>query len=376
MTATKPALYTDDATSQLDDLLMLVCEELQLIPTRHRLAVERYEAVSRVLESDGSPFRGIPLSIYPQGSMALGTAVHPLDGPHDLDFVFELGIPHNEIEPIRLLNLFFEFLKGHGVYGSMVSLKNRCVRITYANDFHMDVLPSCKDLQSGGTCIQVPDRRLGNWSPSNPKGYSKWFHEQSVRVRLFEKLAQPVPALQPADEKMPLQLVVQLIKRWRDIYYANPKLAPISIVLTTLAGRLYQGEASPSAALSGALARIGESLDAADRAGRRIFVINPSNSQEDLSERWNGNRDAYEAFKAGMRRFSMDWGRVLSGGRDTNRRLEELFGEPVSKAVVRQAQRLQEKRKENELGVLSSGIITLVSAGTTAMRANTFHGKR
>ena len=81
MTASMPALYTDDATSQLDNLLMLVCEELQLFPTRHRLAVERYEAVSTVLESNGSPFRGIPLSIYPQGSMALGTTVHPLTVP-------------------------------------------------------------------------------------------------------------------------------------------------------------------------------------------------------------------------------------------------------------------------------------------------------
>ena len=81
MAATVPAFFTDDAQAQLDDLLMLVCEELQLAPSRYRLAVERYGAVSRVLEGEGSPFHGIPLSIYPQGSMALGTTVHPLDGP-------------------------------------------------------------------------------------------------------------------------------------------------------------------------------------------------------------------------------------------------------------------------------------------------------
>ncbi|MBA3973394.1 MAG: hypothetical protein C0504_04140 [Candidatus Solibacter sp.] len=375
MAATVPAFFTDDAQAQLDDLLMLVCEELQLAPTRYRLAVERYGAVSRVLEGEGSPFHGIPLSVYPQGSMAIGTTVHPLDGPHDLDFVFELGIPHDRINPMALLWTFYDFLKGHGTYGDKVSLKNRCVRITYANDFYMDVLPSCKDLQLGGTCIKVPDRELANWTPSNPKGYVKWFRDASTTLLLIEKAAQPVPPQQPADEKLPLQLAVQLMKRWRDVFYANRKLAPISIVLTTLAGRCYRGEASPSAALSSALARIVGAVDAADLQGRRLVITNPSNPQEDLSERWDDNTDAYKAFKAGMRHFLKDWGRVLSGGRETNRLLEELFGEPVTKAVVRQAQRLQEKRRANQLGVRSSGVITMAPAAAAAFRPNTFHGK-
>ncbi|HPT25868.1 MAG TPA: nucleotidyltransferase [Bryobacteraceae bacterium] len=375
MAATVPAFFTDDAQAQLDDLLMLVCEELQLAPSRYRLAVERYGAVSRVLEGEGSPFRGIPQSIYPQGSMALGTTVHPLDGPHDLDFVFELGIPHQRIDPMALLGTFYKFLKGHGTYSEMVSLKNRCVRITYANDFYLDVLPSCKDLQLGGTCIQVPDRELANWSPSNPKGYVEWFRDASTRLYIVEKAAQPVPPQQPADEKLPLQLAIQLMKRWRDVFYPNPKQAPISIVLTTLVGRCYRGELSPSAALSGAIARILGAIDAADLAGRRLVVVNPSNPHEDLSERWDDNPDAYLAFKAGMRQFSKDWGRVLSGGRETNRLLEELFGEPVMKAVVQQAQNIQERRRANQLGVRSSGVITMASGGATALRPNTFHGK-
>lgn len=375
MAATASALFTDDAQAQLDDLLMLVCEELQLAPTRYQLAVERYGAVCRVLESEGSPFRGIPLSIYPQGSMALGATVRPLDGPHDLDFVFELGIPHQLVNPMVLLGTFYKFLKGHGTYSEMVSLKNRCVRITYANDFYMDVLPSCKDHQLGGTCIQVPDRELANWSPSNPTGYVTWFRDASATLLLVEKAAKPVPPQQSADEKLPLQLAVQLMKRWRDLYYPNPKLAPISVVLTTLAGRCYRGEVSPSVALSGALARIVGAVDAADLAGNRIVVVNPSNPHEDLSERWDANPEAYQAFKSGIRQFAKDWRRVLSGGRDTNRLLEALFGEPVSKAVVRQAQKLQEKRKANQLGVRPSGVITMASAGATALRTNTFHGK-
>ena len=47
-----PAFFTEDSRAQLDDLLLLICEELQLAPSRHQLAVQRYESVSRVFFSE------------------------------------------------------------------------------------------------------------------------------------------------------------------------------------------------------------------------------------------------------------------------------------------------------------------------------------
>lgn len=371
-----PAFFTEDPVAQLDDLLMLVCEELQLAPSRHRLAVQRYESVSSVLESDESPFKGIALRIYPQGSMALGTTVRPLEGPRDLDFVFELELSHDLVDPMHLLMEFYRFLKGHGVYRDLTSLKNRCVRLTYANDFYMDVLPACKDNSLGGTCIQVPDRQLAGWSPSNPKGYVSWFRGALIPRRgiLAEKAAEPVPPQQQVEDKMPLQLAVQLIKRWRDLHFEKTELAPISIVLTTLAGRGYQGEESTSAALSAILDRIVSAIDAADLRGERLVITNPSNELEDLSERWDDSPDAYEAFKAGIRRFHRLWLETVHAGRATNRLLQYLFGEPVQKAVVRQAQKLQEARRSNLLGVRSAGTIAAVAPSVVPIRANTFHG--
>jgi hypothetical protein len=75
---------------------------------------------------------------------------------------------------------------------------------------------------------------------------------------MFDKAA-AVPEQQAVGEKRPLELVVQLIKRWRDLYYAggNPDLAPISIVLTTLAGHAYNGEQSVSKALTSVLTATG-----------------------------------------------------------------------------------------------------------------------
>ena len=116
----------------------------------------------------------------------------------------------------------------------------------------MDILPACRDDYNGGTCIQVPDRDLRHWKPSNPIAYADWFKNASRRIIVkfsdslqglivAEATVEPLPALQATEEKTMLQLVVQFLKRWRDVHYANSEYPPISIVLTTLAADLYTG---------------------------------------------------------------------------------------------------------------------------------------
>ncbi|HMK21846.1 MAG TPA: nucleotidyltransferase [Terriglobales bacterium] len=245
---------SENFTAGLDELLFEICEDLQLSGSRYDLAVERYNTLNRVLESTESPFRFFKPDIYPQGSMALGTTVKPLEGPHDLDFVLQLSRNHNTVDPMILIRTLYGFLKGHGTYGSVVTPKNRCVRITYADEFYMDVLPACHNAAASGTCIKVPDRALKTWSDSNPIGYVGWFRQRSKILRVDRVLdrAAPVPPQQAVSEKSTLQLVVQLVKRWRDLYYTAgaAELAPISVVLTTLAAHCYQGERSVSSALT------------------------------------------------------------------------------------------------------------------------------
>jgi hypothetical protein len=122
--------FADDFVSGLDELLLGVCEELQLSQAKHDLAVERYNTLNKVLEGPSSPFRFSRPEIYPQGSMALVTTVQPIDGrPHDLDFVLQLSRDHDSVNPMALIQILYSFLRQHGVYGSMTLLKKRCVRI-------------------------------------------------------------------------------------------------------------------------------------------------------------------------------------------------------------------------------------------------------
>jgi len=135
--------------------------------------------------------------------MRLGTTVRPIEGPHDLDFVCELSLGHEFVEPMRLLHALYGFLRANGTYRPMTSLMNRCVRVEYANEFYMDVLPACRNGFGNGTCIKVPDREVKGWKDSDPVGYATWF-ERKTRILFLERLlekAEPIPRSRPSPRR-------------------------------------------------------------------------------------------------------------------------------------------------------------------------------
>jgi hypothetical protein len=75
-----------------------------------------------------------------------------------------------------------------------------------------------------------------------------------------------------------------------------------------------------------------------------------------------------------MQQFREDWNIMLNSPSRANQALEALFGEPVQRALVKQAQRLQEARKTNQLGIRSTGLISILAPSVTPIRSNTFHG--
>ncbi len=379
MAATAPSLLTEPFG--IDDLLMRICVDLQLDDTRHGLANTHYQGAWKWLEADGSPVAALKPTIYPHGSMKLGTTVRPPMGEeYDLDFVCELAChPTYFAHPVAALDLIERRLRDRDIYRTMIERMNRCIRLNYEHDFHMDILPACRDPKNGGTCILVPDRKLEEWKPSNPKGYVAWFNSRSHQLRLDELLhkAEAIPAQEGAEEKSALKLCVQLLKRWRDLRYKSDcDVAPISIVLTTLAADVYQGERS----IAQALADILSGISARNRTSySRVKVLNPSNTGEDLSEKWDSNPEAYREFVRGISEFEAQWKAVMqTRGLDrVCRILENLFGEEITKKVVeKQARDIEAARSRGELGMKKgSGIIAgLAGAAVIPVRRNTFYG--
>jgi len=378
MAVAQPVYFTEDFTLRLDEILRSICEDLQISEARYKQAEERYKSVNSCLEDERSPFYAFTPEIYPQGSMRLNTTVKPVTGPHDLDFVLELAVAHHQVDPMKLLHSLYVYLRNSPTYSAMTSLKNRCVRIEYANEFYMDLLIGCRNYSAHEGCIKVPDRKAESWKDSNPRGYAAWFESRSAlyqpRFLRAIEAAEPIPQQQSVAEKTPLQLAVQLLKRWRDLRYPDAELAPISIVLTTLAAEQYSGELSVSAALTAVLAGMVAKINAADLQHDRVRVHNPSNTQEDLSERWDKNLKAYNAFREGIRQFHSQWTTILGKQSNVAAELESLFGEPVKNAFTKQARRLNQDHERGMLGVTNAGLIAPVTAVVRKTPQHTFYG--
>jgi hypothetical protein len=381
---TRPISFLESAEAQMDDLLWRICEELQLSSMRYQQAVDRYEAVCRWLEAEASAVAQYRPSMYPQGSMRIGTTVMPFGrDEYDLDFVCEFNVSSSTFEsPLQLLKLVVARLEQNDAYARLLEVKNRCVRLNYANEFHLDILPACPDAANGSSCLVVPDRESRRWKPSNPKGYADWFEQRcelvlalmAERASVLAK-AEPIPAQEATWEKATLKRAVQLLKRWRDIQYQKqPEVAPISMVLTTLAAQTYQGQLSVSEALTGILNGIVAMIASSQP---RVYVLNPANPLEDLSERWEDPAQ-YSAFVSGIHELHRAWRNVLAKGGVHNaaKLLESLFGEPVKAATAKQARQVQSRREQSGLRVAPTGLITAAPAIGVAMRTNTFHGKK
>ncbi len=334
------------AIGDLDYLLEQVIADLQLTPTQYKEAVQHYEAVGRYLEHPRSPLAHLRPRIYPQGSMALQTTIRPIGRQeHDLDLVSQSD--PSGAHPLWLYEATYTWLAANPQYAPILERFKRCIRLNYANKFHLDVVPAEPDPDRVVPCIVVPDRNIKNWTPSNPLGYIAWFYSRSItRLREGIRAMAPVPAQQPAEDKAPLTIAVQVIKRRRDwAFRDDTDNSPRSVLLTTLSGLHYGGQESVIESVYAILVAIETQI--AVVAPERIVVVNPTNSDESFTEAFNDV--SYRKFTSFIRKFRQEMAELLSvvGGFPALRqRLAGMFGDdPADKAITGWAQRLNEARR-------------------------------
>ena len=158
-----------------------------------------------------------------------------------------------------------------------------------------------------------------SWSASDPRGYGTWFDGKNAAAfarvvveqkRFIQRQASLIYA--SVDDvpdqlvRTPLQRSVQLMKRNRDLHFNGPETidrAPISVIITTLAAHLYQGEPDTYSALAGIVGRLqghaglveGRAIDrslATMGLIRRLpdgrwYIGNPVNPDENFADRWH-----------------------------------------------------------------------------------------
>ena len=378
------------ADEELTLILEFVAASLQITQTQHDRADTAYNSVTSWLGAEGSPLEGYDPLLFPQGSLRLGTTVKPLKKTEfDLDVVCLLRM-NGGATPGEVYELVWDRMWSHKTYRSIMERMPRCIRLNYAEDsqFHLDIVPAIPDISKGGTFIRIPERpspKLSTWRTSNPKGYAFWFERQMVYLEKYARAqVEPLPVQDSSAKKPALSKAVQLIKRWRDVWFKDDMhLAPSSIILTTLAAEQYNGEATCCDALTNIL----EGMVVFARSNRRD-LYNPANRAELISEKWVKDEAAYRAFCDRIVEFRDKWQKVLDTARspirgigDVAKLLYELFGEPVVGAIKKAEERVAKSRDSGNLYMerTSGSLITSLSAPTVSsvskVRPNTFYGE-
>jgi len=329
-------MNTPNHKFQFNEILETLVKNLSISKSQHEAAIQSYKAVGKFLSNDNSSLSVYQPYIKPQGSFIIGTTIQPIDPNDDidLDVVCEFKRKPENWAQYHLKNAVGNRLKESDRYREMLDEEGRrCWTLNYRENtesanqrYHMDILPalissgyaiilekamsadsyedfdqlrlSITDKEESGYDTEV---RSEFWKQSNPYGYAIWFMNIAKTIKGMKKrtfslneAVKPVPEYQEA--RLPLQKVVQLLKRHRDIYFTHEqdedvkKQKPISCIITTLAARAYREEEELIDALWGVINRMEDEIEFVfdPNLNKDVeWISNPTNRKENFADRWN-----------------------------------------------------------------------------------------
>ena len=351
----------------LDVMLAEIGLRIQLSPTDHGKAVDRYETVSQWIDRPGSPLHGLVEQTYAQGSMAIGATIARSSerDEYDIDAMAQLTLAR-ETDPEVALSLLETSIRGErgSRYHDMTIRRTRCVTIEYADGMHLDLTPAIllPELRQRTSFIfhSKPEdpREPRNRLYANPWGFAEWFagmtpatadraladyFEQrsleETRLRMIAEAAtEPVPDQLPAYRKSRALIALQLIKRFRNLRYesrANLRRPPSVLLSKYVADHANQTATLGDEVLHQASTML-EVFDTAQRAGRRVYEQNPTCQADVLTDRWPASLQDQSRFVGDLREFTQKLARLIEGAplEEMRNILGDLFGERRTRDVV------------------------------------------
>lgn len=303
-----------------DKKLEALVAEIELPDGAYDKAVTRYEDLGDWLNREGSSVKPYNPHISPQGSFALGTAIYPLNrnDDYDLDLTCKLQSAvtrssHSQFQVKEMVRRELELYRTARNIQERLEEKRRCWRLQYKDSpgFHLDTVPGIptdgvrravleQEMRAQGVpghllqnlaaeAIWITDNKCptyqvisSDWLSSNPAGYVSWFQSRLTSVPLLAEVQAKVDDMPVYRRKTPLQKVIQLLKRHRDVMFERASDSkPISVIITTLAARHYRaGEG-----LAETMKTVLRALDEFRRSDSNV-VLNPVNPEENFADKW------------------------------------------------------------------------------------------
>jgi ribosomal protein S7 len=407
-------MLTTQQKQQFSEILDELGQTLDISETEFNAAVTSYNAVGNWLSGEQSELAPYKPEILPQGSFLLGTVIKPISEKDDIDIdiVCKLTGKNPNWKQKDLKRIVGDRLKANDTYKQMLDKEGRrCWTLEYRkysqkNDqYHMDVLPaiiasgyrtilekSFSDMQDTNynkLAIHITDNQeknydwdtnQENWLKSNPFGYAKWFINQATvsTTKMFSlnESVQPVPKYQ--SNKLPLQRVVQILKRHRDIMFDGDDEKPISIIITTLASRAYKKQTNILEALVNVINDMHNHIENKYDTDKRMyykFIGNPVNPAENFADKWIENSNKEKKFYVWLEAVKKDITEATqkTGSHNIMERLSTSFGDrEVKKAFSNlgdRAKLLTEQGKNR-----FDAAVGLTSAGASTIKPHNFYG--
>ena len=371
----------------LNSLLSQLADEIDITESQEGVVRRAYNSVADWLNQKDTIIAKHKVHIFPQGSMMYGTAIKPInEDDYDVDLVCEFMANTNDLEPQYVKRSVGKRLKEHLTYRKMLDEEGRrCWTLQYSDslNFHMDILPAIPfqerlrmDSRFYAAYESMTNRELAllatdkdkrssqyRFIPTNPRGYAEWFKGR-CHINQHRAAFDSVERIPAQPRKTILQKAIQLMKRYRDVMFSNKddSLKPISMIVTTLMAKCYNGETD----LYGFICQAIDKMPSLIERGRdgEFIIKNPVMISENFADKWAEVPEKAEAFLEFIRKAEYDFARLadIKSYTDYDKVLKEMFAQkPVDRLMEKYKFNLQQERESAAVSIVESKPTALIA---------------
>lgn len=150
--------------------------KVNLSDTRIAQLDSRVTAVDNYLSGGDNVIAENFLELIPQGSYAHRTIINPVQANDEFDADVLLSMDEvDSWEAEDYVQELYTVFRASSTYRNMVSRHDRCVKVDYANEFHIDVVPYLERHDEHF----ITNRVTNTFELTNPEGFNEWFDEKN-----------------------------------------------------------------------------------------------------------------------------------------------------------------------------------------------------
>ena len=248
--------------------------EVNLNQTRYDNAQDRLKTLRNHLRDNLKGFDGTEI----QGSYATRTVIKPVADNDGYDIDLMVYIKDDGSDPAELIERVAECLSERKFYSDHRKVMTRCVKVQYASQFNIDVVPCVERSGSKWIC----NKQTNKWEATDGTGHREWYNDQNRKSHGH------------------LKKVTRLYKYMRDF---KNTFTVASVAMTTLAGMAVEAtDAKKLNTLPNALEAISEWVDEYLQSHPTPSLQNPALPTETFDRHWTQNQ--YENFCRRFRRYT------------------------------------------------------------------------